>query len=127
MAAGLATLRVLARDDAWRRLEETGAALEAALTPVLAQAPFPAQLVRIGSLFWTCLQGGPPPRSAAAVDPNAASRYRPVFHALLRRGVAVAPSAYEVGFLSLAHTPAHIERFRDALAAALHEPVPPSA
>lgn len=127
MAAGLATLRLLEREDAWRKLEETGAALEAALTPVLTQAPIPAQLVRIGSLFWTCLQDGPPPRSAAAVDPGASNRYRPVFHALLRRGVAVAPSAYEVGFLSLAHTPAHIEHFRDALAAALHEPVPPSA
>ncbi len=127
MAAGLATLRLLERENAWARLEVTGAALETALAPVLAAAPFPAQLVRIGSLFWICLQGDAPPRSAATVDPEAATRYRPVFHALLRRGVAIAPSAYEVGFLSLAHTPAHVDRFRDALASALHEPAPPSA
>lgn len=127
MAAGLATLRLLEREIAWARLEATGAALEAALTPVLAEAPFPARLVRAGSLFWICLQDGAPPRSAAAVDPAASKRYRPVFHALLRRGVAIAPSAYEVGFLSLAHGPAHIQQFRDALAAALHEPASPSA
>jgi len=121
MAAGIATLQILEREDAWRELEARGAALETALTPVLANAPFPAQLVRLGSLFWISLQGGEPPRAASAVAAEAADRYRPVFHAMLRRGVALAPSAYEVGFLSLAHTQQHVERLRDALAESLHE------
>lgn len=122
MAAGLATLRVLEREDGWNRLERIGAALEEVVAPVLAEAPFPARLVREGSLFWLSLQAGDPPRSAEAIDPAAAGRYRGLFHALLRRGVALAPSAYEVGFLSLAHQPVHLDVLRDALAEALREP-----
>ena len=119
MAAGLATLRTLEREDGWRRLEETGRRLETLLAPVIARAPFGARLVRAGSLFWLSLQDGPAPRSAEAIDAAAAGRYRPIFHALLDDGVALAPSAFEAGFLSLAHTPAHLERLRDTLAAAL--------
>jgi glutamate-1-semialdehyde 2,1-aminomutase len=124
MGAGLATLRVLDREDGWNRLERIGRELESAIAPVLAAAPFPATLVREGSLFWLALQPGDPPRSAEAVDPKAADLYRPLFHGLLRRGIAMAPSAYEVGFLSLAHEPAHVQRFRDALAEALAESAP---
>ena len=122
MAAGLATLRILDREDAWARLEASGAALEAAIAPVLAAAPFPAQLVRMGSLFWLCLQGGVAPRAAEAVSDDAGPHYKGLFHAMLTRGIAMAPSAYEVGFLSLAHEPAHIAHLRDALKASLHSP-----
>jgi len=37
------------------------------------------------------------------------------------RGVALAPSAYEVGFLSLAHREEHVDRFASALAEAFAE------
>ena len=115
MAAGLATLETLEREDGWARLEQLGRALESRLAPVLAAAPFPARLVRVGSIFWIALQEGEPPRRADAIDPAAAERYRGLFHGLLARGVALAPSAYEVGFLSLAHDAGHIERFAVAL------------
>jgi glutamate-1-semialdehyde 2,1-aminomutase len=118
MAAGLAQLHTLEREDGWRRLEARGLQLEQLLTPVLANAPYGARLVRKGSLFWISLQNGPAPRSAEAIDSTAAERYRPIFHALLDGGIALAPSAFEAGFLSLAHTTAHLERLRDALAAA---------
>jgi glutamate-1-semialdehyde 2,1-aminomutase len=42
-----------------------------------------------------------------------------VFHGLLARGIAMAPSAYEVGFLSTAHGEAHVAKLADALAGAL--------
>lgn len=121
MAAGAKTLEILEREDGWARLETLGAALESRLAPVLARAPFPAALVRAGSIFWLSLQEGPPPRAAEAIDPAAAGRYRGVFHGLLRRGVQLAPSAYEVGFLSLAHETAHLDRFAAALEEALAE------
>ena len=123
MAAGLATLRVLEREDGWSQLERTGESLERAVAPVLAAAPAPARLVRVGSLFWMSLQDGEPPRAAGRIESTAAARYAPIFHALLDAGIALAPSAYEAGFLSLAHTPAHIARLRDALALALESPV----
>lgn len=115
MAAGLATLRVLERDGGWARLEALGATLERLAEPVLAAAPAPLRLVRSGSLFWLALQGGEPPRRAEHVDTGAARRYAPLFHALLARGVYLAPSAYEVGFLSTAHTEDDLRRFVAAL------------
>jgi len=118
MSAGLTTLRILERDNGWARLEGTGRLLEEMLAPVLESAPFPVRLLRMGSLFWLSLQAGEPPRSAAAIDVNAAAKYAPLFHTLLDGGVALAPSAYEAGFLSLAHQPAHIAALRDALASA---------
>ena len=125
MTAGLTTLRVLERENGWARLEETGRALEALLAPVLAKATaaVPAQLVRLGSLFWLALQSGSAPRSAEAIDAAASTRFAPLFHALLADGVALAPSAYEAGFLSLAHEPRHLTQLRDALARALAAPV----
>ena len=118
MAAGLATLRTLEREDGWRRLEAIGAQLEKLIVPVLKRAPYGATFVREGSLFWISLQDGPAPRSAEAIDSTAGARYRPLFHSLLDTGVALAPSAFEAGFLSLAHNTAHLERLRDGLATA---------
>ncbi len=119
MAAGLATLRLLERDSVWTQLEALGARLEQSLTPILAASSTPARLVRLGSLFWISFESGAAPRSAEQIDPRAAKRYAPIFHALLERGIALAPSAYEVGFLSAAHTGAQIERFAAELALAL--------
>jgi glutamate-1-semialdehyde 2,1-aminomutase len=119
MAAGLATLRVLERERVWDRLEALGARLEAELAPVLAASPVPVALVRVGSLFWLSLQPGEPPRSAAAIDAGAARLYAPLFHALLAQGIALAPSAYEVGFLSAAHTEDDVRRLARGLESAL--------
>ncbi len=116
MAAGLATLDVLEEADGWRRLEALGARFEEQLGPVLQRAPYPACMARVGSIFWLCLQPGEPPRRADGIAAEAAERYRVIFHGLLERGIALAPSAYEVGFLSLAHGEGEIERLAAALA-----------
>lgn len=119
MAAGLATLDVLEREDGWARLEELGQLLEQRLSPVLDASWFPARLVRVGSIFWLSLQPGPAPRRADAIDPAAAERYTELFHGLLRREITLAPSAYEVGFLSLAHEASHVEALVSALSEVL--------
>ncbi len=119
MAAGLATTSVLEREHGWARLETLGAQLQRLLVPVLASASQPSAFVRLGSLFWMSLQSGDAPRSAEGIDAGAAARYAPMFHELLARGIALAPSAYEVGFLSLAHTQRHLEALRDGIALAL--------
>ena len=121
MAAGLAALATLEERDAWTRLEALGAALEERLAPVLAAAPFPARLVRVGSIFWMSLQDGDPPRRADHIEDAAAERYAGIFHGLLRRGISIAPSAYEVGFLSLAHTTDHLDELAAKLAETLDE------
>ena len=121
MAAGLAVLTHLQREDAWRRLDELGAALEERLLPVLKNAPFPVALARIGSIFWMALNTNDPPRAAEAVAPDAGDLYRPLFHSLLNRGVNLAPSAFEVGFISLAHREEHFDRLAETLDAAWAE------
>jgi glutamate-1-semialdehyde 2,1-aminomutase len=119
MAAGLATLELLERESGWERLEACGAELEALLKPVLAQAPFPVQLVRVGSLFWMSLHEAGAPRTAAALSARESARFAALFHAMLERGIYLPPSAYEACFLSLAHTSADLTRFAQALREAL--------
>ena len=119
MTAGLTTLRVLQKEDGWKRLETLGAYLEQTLTSALAEAPLPATLVRLGSMFWIAWNAKEAPRSAEALDANAAGTYASVFHSLLDQGIALAPSAFEIAFLSLAHTRRDIDRLAEGLRAAL--------
>jgi glutamate-1-semialdehyde 2,1-aminomutase len=119
MASGLKTLEILDRERGWERLEELGAYLDDRLGGVLAEAPVPALLVREGSVFWMAFQEGPAPRSAEAIAPGTSDIYAGLFRGLLERGVNIAPSAYEVGFLSLAHHSADIDRLADAVAVSL--------
>ena len=121
MAAGLANLRILEHEDVWERLEDLGRLLDEKMAPVLAASPLPATLVRLGSIFWLCLQEGEPPRAAESIEAQSAERYRRVFHALLQRGISMAPSAFEVGFLGLAHTPEDIEFLAQAMREAFTE------
>ncbi|MDW8343847.1 MAG: glutamate-1-semialdehyde 2,1-aminomutase [Verrucomicrobiae bacterium] len=110
MAAGIATLEPLldppAAPDAptpYQRLEQISAALLDELRKFL-----PAQCVRVGSMFCCFFTKQPvvDDRTARTCD---TTRYARFFHAMLRRGVYLAPSQFEVGFLSLAHTPDDIE------------------
>lgn len=117
MAAGIAAVDALVEGNGWDRLEELGAYLEESVAPLLEAHGW--SIVRQGSVFWFSLQEGLAPRSAAAIDPAAADRYRPIFHGLFTRGINMAPSAYEVGFVSLAHTEADIDFFAEQLTGVL--------
>ena len=119
MAAGLTTLSLLKSENGWHALEQLGSYLESTLGPVLAESPMPAKLCRLGSLFWIAWLTNDLPRSAEAINPNVGKTYSPIFHELLAQGVALAPSAYEVGFLSLAHTQQDIDRLGETLATTL--------
>jgi glutamate-1-semialdehyde 2,1-aminomutase len=119
MSAGLATLQILHDEDGWARLARLGEYLERQLGTVLAAAATDVTLARIGSIFWLALHAAQAPRTAEAIDPRSGASYARVFSALLASGVALAPSAYEVGFLSLAHTKSDIDRLAESLAKAL--------
>jgi glutamate-1-semialdehyde 2,1-aminomutase len=78
-------------------------------------------VVRVGSVLWLALQHGPAPRAWSAVDRRSAELFARLHRECLHRGVWLAPSAFEVAFLSLAHTSADIARivhaFDESLAA----------
>ena len=106
MAAGLAQLRELERIDGWAHLEKTGAAFEAATRAAFANRPLTFQ--RIGSMFCLYFQEGPVRHLAEAMGSDRA-RFAKFFHGCLEDGVYFAPSQFEAGFLSTAHTPADLE------------------
>jgi glutamate-1-semialdehyde 2,1-aminomutase len=121
MAAGLATLEVLEREDGWARLEALGARMEEVVRGVLRERGVPVGFARAGSLFWFAMQAGEPPRRFDRVSAGAARTYAAFHRALLDRGVYLAPSAFEVGFLSLAHSEGDIDRTGEAVSGALAE------
>jgi glutamate-1-semialdehyde 2,1-aminomutase len=121
MASGLKTLQILDRENAWEKLESLGCYLDERLGKGLSSLEEPAQLVREGSVFWMALQGGPTPRRASALVPTASARYTRLFHGLLKRRINIAPSCFEVGFLSLAHSRSDIDLLADAVLEVLSE------
>ncbi len=122
MASGIATLDVLIREDGWRRLESLGAQLQRTLEPVLAQAPYPVHLVRVGSLFWLSMHEAGAPRAAAPLPERAVQHFGKLFHSLLTEGIYFPPSAYEACFLSLAHTAADFAQLAHGLRRAFNAP-----
>jgi glutamate-1-semialdehyde 2,1-aminomutase len=119
MAAGIATLDALAEPGTYERLEALGAELERGLTSCLADARETGVIARVGSILWLALQRGPAPRAWAAVEKGGAKRYAELHRELLARGVWLAPSAFEVAFVSLAHGPSDLARVLEAFGAAL--------
>ena len=109
MAAGLATLRILEREDVIENLEALGVRFEEQVQDMLERGHYPVRFVRQGSLFWFSFGNQPPPRRAEQIPGSAAGTYARFHRACLERGVYLAPSAYEVGFLCSAHTPEILE------------------
>lgn len=115
-AAGLAVLGQL--DEAsYARLEGRASALADGLASVMAAAGVAAQVPRVGTLVGLFFAAQPIGnyRQAKAADSGAYARF---FHAMLDRGVALAPSPFEALFVSLAHEHSDIDRTLDAAAAA---------
>jgi glutamate-1-semialdehyde 2,1-aminomutase len=118
MAAGLAQLRELEATDAYTRLESLGARLEEGVRAALADLHLPLTFKRSGSMF--CLffttQDVTDLTTASTADFNMFRRY---FHSMLEQGVYVAPSPFETGFISTAHTEADIDATLAAMRRAL--------
>ena len=115
LAAGIATLDALVQEAVWPRLEALGATLEKKLMGHAASKV--VRLKRVGSIVWPYFQNqGEWPKEADEIPAEVASRYHRAYRRWLDRGVYLPPSAYEVCFLSAAHTAAHLDAFLDALA-----------
>jgi glutamate-1-semialdehyde 2,1-aminomutase len=118
-AAGLAALGELT-DDGFKVLAGRAERLGAGLHDALTAAGIDVQVPVVGPLVGLHFSATP------AVDYDTAratdtARYAAFFHALLRRGVAMAPGPYEVAFPGLAHDDAVIDRVVEAAGAAATE------
>jgi len=115
MAAGIAALEELAASNAYSRLEELGAALEAGLKDAAKMAGIPVQFNRCGSMFCGYFTPEPVHNLADAMKSDR-ERFKKYFHGMLAEGVYFAPSQFEAGFVSTAHTEADLQRTVDAAA-----------
>jgi len=118
-AAGLAALGQL-DEAAYRMLHGRAEQLAASLPGVIAEAGWEVQVPRVGPLLGIFFASAPVTdydQARAAADNG---RYARFFHAMLARGVAMAPGPYEALFVSLAHSYDDIDRTVDIASAAAH-------
>ncbi len=114
MAAGIATLRSLT-PELYADIERQGADLLRGMRSAAADAGVPVQVAQAGSMIGFFFSETPIESYAQAKAAVDTTRYRRFFHAMLERGIYFAPSQFEAGFLSSAHTADIIERTVGAL------------
>jgi glutamate-1-semialdehyde 2,1-aminomutase len=120
LAAGLAQLRELERINGWTLLEESGAQFEQLALSAIKDAKTDITFHRLGSLF--CLFFAPGPIvDLAGAQRSDLKMFARFFHDCLKRGVYFAPSQFETGFISTAHTAEDIERTGSVVREALAE------
>ncbi|MFQ6033750.1 MAG: glutamate-1-semialdehyde 2,1-aminomutase, partial [Candidatus Bipolaricaulia bacterium] len=107
MAAGVATLRELARPGVYAQLDRLAGQLAQGLEGAARQAGVPLQVNRLGSML-TPFFTDRPVRDYASAKGADRERYARLFWGLIGRGVYPPPSPFEAWFVSLAHTPEEI-------------------
>ena len=108
MTAGIETLKGIQEPGVWQEMESRGTQLIAGLKDAAAQAGIPIQANQVGTMVGFFFAEEP------VIDWSSASkadtqRFAAYFRAMLERGVYIAPSQFEAGFLSAVHGRAEIE------------------
>jgi glutamate-1-semialdehyde 2,1-aminomutase len=109
MAAGLATLRGLQNPQVYPHLEELGLRFALGMAEVFTRHNVPHTAASRGSMVGFFLTDGPVTNVSDAKRSDTAL-YGRFFHAMLDRGVYLAPSQFEAGFLSTAHRQLDVDR-----------------
>ena len=109
VAAGLATLKLVQAPRFYDRLAATTRALCEGLSRAAQERGVPFCAASVGGMFGLYFRETPPVSYAEVMqcDKEAFNRF---FHGMLTRGIYLAPSAYEAGFVSSAHGPVEIAK-----------------
>lgn len=118
LAAGLAQLKELERLKGYQNLEVLGQTMEDAVLEVLKAKGLSYQWYRKGSMFCLFFTEKPVHNLADAKTSDLVA-FRKFFHYCLDHGVYFAPSQFETGFISLAHSKTDLEQTAEVAAAAL--------
>jgi glutamate-1-semialdehyde 2,1-aminomutase len=120
VAAGLETLKLLSQPGTYESLEEKARYLSEGLKEIAAQAGVETYSTRVGSMFSMFFSSGPviDYETAQASDTEKFNRY---FHSMLKRGIYLAPSQFEAGFLSLAHSQEDLDKTLETAAKTFEE------
>ncbi len=103
MRAGIETLEALLDPGVWEGITRQAARLEAGLRAAALRLDVPVQVTRVGTM-WSAFFLDQEPRDWESVRASDTKRYAAYFQEMLRRGVYLAPSQFEAGFLSTAHS-----------------------
>ncbi len=109
MAAGLATLQIVQEPGFYATLAEKTRRLMAGFEQKAEAAGLPMSTVTVGGMFGFFLNAETAPNCFSDVTSGDVEGFKKLFHAMLERGVYLAPSAYEAGFMSQAHGDHEIE------------------
>jgi glutamate-1-semialdehyde 2,1-aminomutase len=105
----LLTSAATRKPDAYVLLEQLGSQLEAGMKDAAKSAGVPVTFNRCGSMFCGYFTGQPVHNLADAMKSDR-ERFKKFFHGMLNEGIYLAPSQFEAGFISTAHSAADIER-----------------
>ena len=117
-AAGLETLRRLARPGCYEKLTATSTRLASGLDALARELAVELTTSAVGGMFGFYFHPGPVTCFEDAKKSHA-GRFAAFFAAMLERGVYLAPSPYEAGFVSLSHRKADVDATLEAARAAL--------
>jgi glutamate-1-semialdehyde 2,1-aminomutase len=104
MAAGLKTLELIDNDEFWTSLSAKTAKLVDGIAAAAKDAGIPISVEHAGGMFGLVFTDAGPVRSYEHVANADIERFRAFFHGMLEAGVYMAPSAFEAGFVSAAHS-----------------------
>ena len=108
MSAGIAALDLLKGPESWEKLGRASASLMSGIDAAAKSAGIPLQQTRVGTMF-TNFFSEVPPVNWGTVAQGDKARYGRFFRAMLESGVYLAPSAFEAGFMSIAHSDEDIQ------------------
>jgi len=114
VAAGLATLKILKRDNPYPQLEKKAAALANGMNEILTRKSIPHTVNRVGSMLSLFFHPGPVTCYEEALQADKEA-FRHFFGKMLDNGVYLAPSPFEAWFVSASHTDDDIERTLEAV------------
>ena len=103
MTAGIETLKELQKPGAWEAIERSAAKLTAGQSAAAEEASVPIITQRIGTMFTTFFTDQPVTNLATAKTADT-KKFGVFFRAMLESGVYLAPSQFEAGFMSAAHS-----------------------
>jgi len=109
MAAGLANLDLIARDGFFEELTATTARLVSGIQAAADEAGVPLLTTQVGGMFGMFFTDADRVVNFAEAGSCDVGSFKAFYHLMLERGVYLAPSAFEVGFVSSAHNDEHIE------------------
>ncbi|MDQ2069573.1 glutamate-1-semialdehyde 2,1-aminomutase [Natronospira bacteriovora] len=121
MAAGLAMMDIISEAGFHQRLEASTRKLCEGLKEAAEAAGVPMQINQVPGMFGVFFTEDSPIETFAQVSACDLDRFKRFFHGMLEQGIYLAPSAFEAGFLSSAHTDEDIDSTVDAARTVLAE------